>query len=222
MIGRPSKLKWDPDYVPSIFEFKQRDEKAEQNNLARSHRLQKRRSFTSRAHKSLRKRRKTISAPANCGRSQPEVENSGEVSMNNSMVETMDTSVMMEGADQQLSESDVDVPSELHQPRKLSELTEDCLKCHIPSLVTIIHQQQQIIQQQQCTIDLLNDHKESVEKCLDQQKELTEMVKEELRIASVSLSPSLRMKDDDEQTHYYTGLPTYAAFTTLLTFFLLF
>ena len=56
------------------------------------------------------------------------------------MVETMDTNVMMEGADQQLSESDVDVPFELRQPRKLSELTEDCLKCHIPSLVTIIHQ----------------------------------------------------------------------------------
>jgi len=49
---------------------------------------------------------------------------------------------------------------------------------------------------------MLNDHKESVEKCLDQQKELTEVVKEELRIASVSLSPSLQMKDDEEQTHY--------------------
>ena len=114
---------------------------------------------------------------------------------------------MMEGADQQLSECDVDVPFELRQPQKLSELTKDCLKCHIPSLVTIIHQQRQIIQQQQCTINLLNDHKESMEKSLDQQKELTEMVKEEVRIASVSLSPSLRMKDDD-QTHYYTGLPT--------------
>jgi len=62
--------------------------------------------------------------------------------MNNSMVETMDTNVMMEGADQQFSESDVDVPSELHKPGKLSELAEDCLKCHIPSFVTIIHQQQ--------------------------------------------------------------------------------
>ena len=62
---------------------------------------------------------------------------------------------MMEGADQQLSESDVDVPFELRQPRKLSELTEDYLKCHIPSLVTINHQQRQIIQQQQCTIDIM-------------------------------------------------------------------
>ena len=95
--------------------------------------------------------------------------------MNNSTVETMYANIMMEGADQQFSESDLDVPFELHQPRKLSELTEDYLKCHIPSLVTIIHQQQQIIQQQQCTIDMLNDHKESMEKSLDQQKELTEM-----------------------------------------------
>ena len=118
MIGRPSQLKWDPDYVPSIFEFKQRDEKAEQNNLARSHRLQKRRrGLTFSAYKPLQKSRKTISAPENCGRSQPEVENSEEVSMNNSTIETMDTNIMMEGADQQLSESDVDVPFELRQPR---------------------------------------------------------------------------------------------------------
>jgi len=57
------------------------------------------------------------------------------------------------------------------------------------SLVMIIYQQQQIIQQQQFTIDILDDQKESVNKCLDQQKELTEMVKQELRIASVSLIP---------------------------------
>jgi len=67
----------------------------------------------------------------------------------------MDNDVMMEGANQQHCGSDVDVPSELHQPRKLSELTEDFLKRHIPSLVII--QQQEIIQQQQCTIDVLND-----------------------------------------------------------------
>ena len=45
------------------------------------------------------------------------------------------------------------------------------------------------------------------------------MVKKELWIASVSLSPSLCMKDDDDQTYYYTGLPTCVAFTTLLSFF---
>ena len=42
------------------------------------------------------------------------------------------------------------------------------------------------------------------------------MVKEELCITSVSLSPSLQMKNDDEQTHSYTGLPSYSTFTTLL------
>ena len=80
----------------------------------------------------------------------------------------------------------------------------------------IIHKQQQIIQQRHHVIDALNDKKVSLEKCLDEQKELTEMVKEELQTASVLLSPSLRMKDDDEQTYFYSGLPSYSAFTTLL------
>ena len=64
---------------------------------------------------------------------------------------------------------------------------------------------------------MLKDQKESLENCLGQQLELTAMVKEELRIASVSLSPSLQMKNDDKRTHFYTGLPSYSAFTTLLT-----
>ena len=42
------------------------------------------------------------------------------------------------------------------------------------------------------------------------------MVKEELKIASKSLSPSLRMQNDDEETNFYSGLPTYSAFMTLL------
>ena len=80
----------------------------------------------------------------------------------------------------------------------------------------IIHKQQQIIQQRHHVIDALNDKKVSLEKCLDEQKELTEMVKEKLQTASVLLSPSLRMNDDDEQTYFYSGLPSYSAFTTLL------
>ena len=44
-------------------------------------------------------------------------------------------------------------------------------------------------------------------------KKLTEMVKEELKITSTSLSPSLRMRNDDEQTDFYS----YSAFMTLLT-----
>ena len=40
------------------------------------------------------------------------------------------------------------------------------------------------------------------------------MVKEELRIASIT--PSLQMKSDDQRTHFYTGLPSYSAFSTLL------
>ena len=37
------RLKWDPDYVPSIFTFKKGDEKTNKAKLARSHRLQNRR-----------------------------------------------------------------------------------------------------------------------------------------------------------------------------------
>ena len=42
-IGRPCRLKWDPDYAPSIFSFKERNEKVDKDKLARSHRLQNRR-----------------------------------------------------------------------------------------------------------------------------------------------------------------------------------
>ena len=33
---------------------------------------------------------------------------------------------------------------------------------------------------------------------------------------SQSHSPTIQMKDDDDQIHFYTGLPSYIAFTTLL------
>jgi len=80
----------------------------------------------------------------------------------------------------------------------------------------IIYHQQQIIQQQSEAIDVLSDKIKSLEENLDQQKELTDMVKEELKTASKSLSPFLRMQNDDEQTNFYSGLPTYSAFMTLL------
>ena len=53
---RPSWLKWDPDYVPSIFTHKERREEADKDKLARSHRLQnRRRCYVSTTHKSSRK-----------------------------------------------------------------------------------------------------------------------------------------------------------------------
>lgn len=41
--GKPCRLKWHPDYVPSMFTFKKKDEKVGQVQLARSHRLENRR-----------------------------------------------------------------------------------------------------------------------------------------------------------------------------------
>lgn len=42
------------------------------------------------------------------------------------------------------------------------------------------------------------------------------MIKNELETVSQSHSPSVQMKGDDKQIHFYTGLPSYIAFTNLL------
>ncbi|XP_065892096.1 uncharacterized protein [Dysidea avara] len=223
--GRPCRLKWDPDYVPSIFSFKERNEEADEDKLARSHRLQnRRRGYSSSTHSSTRKASRKCKSTTT--RDQvPQVENAEELtSTGNDITDStgiMDNEILSSAVetmeiDHEQHCDGPDDSSVLHQPRTLSHLAEECLKGYIPSLVMIIHKQQQIIQQQHHVIDALNDKKVSLEKCLDEQKELTEMVKEELQTASVLLSPSLRMKDDDEQTYFYSGLPSYSAFTTLL------
>ena len=222
---RPCRLKWDPDYVPSIFSFKERNEEADEDKLARSHRLQnRRRGYSSSTRSSTRKASRKCKSTTTHDQV-PQVENAEELTSTGNDI-TDSTGIMdneiLSGAVETMEidhEQHCDGPDDssvLHQPRTLSHLAEECLKGYIPSLVMIIHKQQQIIQQQHHVIDALNDKKVSLEKCLDEQKELTEMVKEELQTASVLLSPSLRMKDDDEQTYFYSGLPSYSAFTTLL------
>ena len=69
--GRPCRLKWDPDCVPSIFTFKKGHEKTNKANLARSPRLQNRRRgcYASSVHKSSQKRKSTNHGEV------PEVEN---------------------------------------------------------------------------------------------------------------------------------------------------
>jgi len=48
------------------------------------------------------------------------------------------------------------------------------------------------------------------------QLELIEMLKSELKIV---ITLAAKMEDDDEQTHFYTGLPSYAVFLSLLDLF---
>ena len=45
------------------------------------------------------------------------------------------------------------------------------------------------------------------------QQELIGMLKSELKVV---VSPAAKMEGDDEQTHFYTGLPSYAVFSSLL------
>ena len=51
---------------------------------------------------------------------------------------------------------------------------------------------------------------------LHNQQQINAIMKNELETVSQSHSLSVQMKDDDEQIHFYTGLPSYVAFTTLL------
>ena len=49
------------------------------------------------------------------------------------------------------------------------------------------------------------------------QQELIAMLKSELKVA---ISPSAKLEGDDEQSHFYTALPSYVVFTSLLGLFL--
>ena len=118
----------------------------------------------------------------------------------------------------------------LHQPMKLSELTRNYLRHQPARLAATICQQQKTIEKleqqndllvnslhhHQLVIKELKEQNESLVNSLHKQQEINAMIKEELKIASRAHSPSLQMKDDDEQIHFYTGLPSYVALTTLL------
>ena len=49
------------------------------------------------------------------------------------------------------------------------------------------------------------------------QQELIGMLKSKLKVV---INPATKMEGDDEQTHFYTGLPSYATFSSLLDLFL--
>ena len=57
--------------------------------------------------------------------------------------------------------------------------------------------------------DVFSDKKKSLEKCLNEKKELTALVKEELQTVSVSLSPSLRMMNNTVVCHHILRLLHY-------------
>ena len=166
LIGRPCKLKWDPDYVPSIFSFKDSDKTEDKHKLARSHRLQKRRNV-SRENCSIRMSRPSQkgrrAALGNCNYTEP-VENIDEEVIENDVLSN-DVDMVVEN---DIEESCNEFSSELYQPLKLSQLAEECHKFQTPLLVNIIHQQQQTIHQQQQKIELLTDQKKSLEECLGQ------------------------------------------------------
>jgi len=117
-----------------------------------------------------------------------------------------------------------------HQPMKLSELAQSYLKHQPARFAAIIHQQQQVIKelryqneslksrfhQQQQMVKELENQKELLMSSLHKEQEVNGMIKSELETVSQSHSLSVQMKDDDEQIHFYTGLPSYIAFTTLL------
>ena len=54
---------------------------------------------------------------------------------------------------------------------------------------------------------------ESLMQQMSAQQELIGMLKSELKVV---ISPAAKMEGDDEQTHFYTGLPSYAVFSSLL------
>ena len=54
---------------------------------------------------------------------------------------------------------------------------------------------------------------ESLMQQMSAQQELIGMLKSELKVV---ISPAAKMEGDDDQTHFYTGLPSYAVFSSLL------
>ena len=52
----------------------------------------------------------------------------------------------------------------------------------------------------------------AIEKKIAEQQELIEMLQNKLR----ATRPSTKLQGDDKQVHFYTGLPSYSVFVTLL------
>ena len=57
---------------------------------------------------------------------------------------------------------------------------------------------------------------EALQKCIEEKEELISLLKHEVGLKTVTSSPALRMADDDVQTKFYTGLPSYKIFALLL------
>jgi len=61
-------------------------------------------------------------------------------------------------------------------------------------------------------IKKLENQNELVMSSLHKQQEINAMLKAEFKTMSQSHSPSIQMKDDDGQTHFYAGLPSYTPY----------
>ena len=117
--GRPCKLKWDPDYVPSIFVFKESNKAANKNKLARSQRLEKRRRNNSPSQVCRQSQKCRRMELENCDHVETLNNTEGNNIMNN------DDDIGMESDEPHNNE----FCSELYQPKRLSELADDHLKC---------------------------------------------------------------------------------------------
>ena len=235
ITGKPCKVKNSPDYVPTIFNSAKNDQQDTSKDNSQSTQLPIQ-AASLRRYERLQRRRLQQSARNNVLEShkpadvesfeQPDLEAAGTSTQSmadNGMVEPED--VVQEAIAPEVELEDVSEVANLDFTDPTAEIVpnpdEDISS--IPGCSTTLsdidcHQHtssKKFVDKEVSTEDNFESREELLEK-LRHQQWLFSLVKAELDTKMISTSPSRMLENDDKRTHYFTGLPSYSVFTTLL------
>ena len=216
-IGRPCKIKNSPDYKPSVFVFSTNTGACSKQN--RYERLQKRRLSKRLQKQTSRRLSKRLLKQTSSQDTQqqdvaisdivPSVEDSRPDPSVPSCIDAVDSEQVPEVT---LLELNSDEPSDCVEEPSINALS-SCSTIEVGADDSISISQTCV--DKEVTADDIESWEALLEKLREQQW-LYSLVKAELNAKIIKTSPSKVLENDDEQTHFYTGLPSYSVFRTLL------
>ena len=205
-VGRPCKIKNSPDYKPSIFAFSTSTRANSKQN--RYERLQKRR-----LSKRLQKQTSNeVTQRQDVAMSDiiPSVEDSRPDPSVPSCIEAVDSEPAPEVT---LLEFNSNEPSDCIEESSVNApSSSSTIECGANDSTST---SQTCVDRGVNTDDDFESREALLQKLCEQQW-LYSLVKAELDAKSIKTSPSKVLENDDKQTHFYTGLPSYSVFSTLL------
>ena len=200
------KLKNDPDYVPSIFVYSKKTASDSSESMSRCNRLMQRREHQYSV--SLQARKRTTRMTSTAEERDKQNNDPHGATMDREVEEQHDE---LPGVTDGNEQSEGSLCAEIDNSDQFSPTCSNCesnLKLLQTLKETIVSQQDQL----QNLSSFVADNQHQVQ-TISSQKEIILTLQASLRQSK--LSPAGKLKDDNKQTKFYTGLSSFALFSSL-------